>query len=246
MKNSNWILFLIVFFVAGIAYGEDTLWQKAVNCAGKNTNLAPGKIALKNEVLDDLGNVKKTVEIWMKLSYATNRKPEVGIEKYLEDSKDVTEGKKQEFLDAQEKKKDQKGQKSISISSEEMNPFLPDGQTNMVFSSQPLSDIIDGKEYVVYEYTRTMKKGEIQKGKAWLSSKTGIPFKVLFTTTPLPEFVTSMSNTVFFKTGLNEEWYPDRLEVLGSGGFLLFKVNIKNTTFFSEYSKSQYVSIYKE
>ncbi len=239
LRKGILLLIPLLLVVFGLSFGEspgtDPLWQKAVEIAGKNTNWIPGSMVIKNYVLEDNGNVKKAEEITMKVYLDESNQLKSDMVKYLENGVDVTERKKNDIEQAQRRNRSTNQGQGMVVGFDNLIPFMPGEQTNISLSNTGRKVTYENREFIIYDYKRIMIRGERQIGRAWLDSVTGIPLKIVYTVDPLPQYVFRITNEVVFQTGRKGGWYPERLTVDGSGGFILFKMNMNSTTFFSDF-----------
>jgi hypothetical protein len=229
-------MMIVLLLCAGHLYAEDTnkmdlLWQNAVKLAGDNRGLIAGRMIVQSVIMDDNGKTNKVNELEIRVNTNKDGYLQPEMTKFIENGKDITEAKKKEINEA---KNNHSGNARIGFSMEDMNPFLPGLQSNITI----IRITADTDTNIsVYDYIRTINNNKVktQTGRAWLDKITGVPIKIIFTIDPLPPFVTRMTNAVFYKTGKKMEWYPDKMVIEGSGGFLFYKVNMVSITQFDDY-----------
>jgi len=230
-------LLLILPLCAQEASLQDSLWQKAVALSGANEDWVPGLLVVRMEMLDGRGSAQSTEETWMKMSLGPDGKIKEELIKQVKDGK-VKNGPetKVEVRAGEGKKKDEKKEASISVSSND-NPFSPKVQGSVTAKRTAQLKTIFGKSCAGYEFTLSTKEGKTLSGTAWLEDPTGIPLEIQYTVRPLPAHVQRLSTLVRYEATPEGAWRPREMVLEGSGGFLFIKKAYRGVIGFSDYWK---------
>ncbi len=234
------MIFSVSFNLKSPVYPEGIkspdLWSLAVKIADRNKNWIPGTIDSTSEEYDPAGNIKKVTELKMKIYRGVSNDMRSDVLKYIENGADLTEKRK---MDQEESlKKDGDFNQVLNIGFGALIPFYPDEQTNLEYKSTGRSVTNDGNLYTVYEFKRKSTNNSFQQGEAWLDSASGAPLRISYIIKPLPKYVFSLTNEVFFKSEKGR-WYIDRVRLDGIGGFFFNTIHMITTSVFDEYWHSK-------
>ncbi len=225
----------------------DTLWQRAVEIAGRNENWMPGVVFTRVEELDGHGNPKHVQESWVRLRAGTGGDLETEIVKVLKDGKDTTAEAQREEAELKQKEQEAAGRQSrpdttagggregVSLRFGGPSPFDPEVQDSVTYRRIDAPDPPPGKPCVAFGFAQQTASQTTLVGTAWLEQDGGMPLELRFTTDPLPKRVKEMSMTLRFAEGPERSWLPQEMHVEAMGKFLFFKKRFRSTMTFSEH-----------
>ncbi|GAK53604.1 hypothetical protein U14_04870 [Candidatus Moduliflexus flocculans] len=200
----------------------DNLWQKAVAIAGNNVRWIPGVIMMTSEEFDKHDRVQKTEEAVTRLSLGEN-----GM--ILSETTAMKDGKKvasQKKTSVQEETGKDSGNIGVSVRLGQEDFFMPERQATVSATPTGQRKTIDDVICVEYVFTQQKSPKEKLSGSAWLDETSGAPVEVAFTTIPLPKHVKQMASVIHYHSS-PDAWYPIRMQMEASGGFLLIQKHVR-------------------
>ncbi len=218
------------------ASAQDSLWQKAVEIAGRNKPWIPGVTVMRSEVLDDKGKLTDTFESLIRISPGADGSPVSTIEKATRNGEDVTE-KEQKAMEERNRKAAKDG-KSMSIGLED-NPFNPDLQQAVTVKDLGESKLLDGKSCAMYSFNLKKKDGTSLTGTAALERESGVPVEVSYTLSPLPFGVEKMTTVLTYADGPAGDGFLRGMSIDGTGAFLFIKRVFHSTISLDGYWKKE-------
>ncbi len=231
---------------AGAEAGPDSLWVKAVALYEANDDWVPGLIHMHMQEVDKHGQPKddKGQEVWTRLRLGDDGEVEAEVVKILDDGEDVTEKEK-----AKEEKKeteqgdDEEDGEGDGFTMEGYAPFDPEHQEGLDVRATGEEEVVGGRRCAVFEFVDVREREDEDDddetvtvtGRAWLEVGTGTPFKVEYTTDPLPKRVKKMNTTVFYELDEPGSWRAGSMNVQATGGFLFIKKHFNMDMTFDDY-----------
>ena len=241
------VLSLLILVSAGSAPagdGADSLWAKAVSLHEANDRWVPGSIYIHAQETDKHGEPKdkRGDEIWTRLFLNEAGEVEDELVKILENGEDKTEEEKakREREEAEEEDGGEEGDGDGEFRLEGYAPFDPKNGDLLTITPTGREEMVNGRRCAVFEFTGPMERDEEDDddeewtvmGHAWLEAETGVPFKVEYTTDPLPKRVKKMSTTILYEFEEPDTWYAESMSVQATGGILFIKKHFHmNMTF---------------
>jgi len=215
----------------------DSLWVRAVNLSEQSKDLVPGTIESYVQEVDKHGKPKdegKYQHGWGKLSLGDSGKVEYEPVKVIENGEDITEEEQAKERERQEKKNEKD---SDSFTAEGYTPFNAEVQDRMSIESLDKTEMVDGKDLVVYEFVEHPEDEDDNEvtGKAWFDIAAGVPVKIEYTTDPLPKHVKRMVTTMEFNYSAPDTLVVGRMIMDVTGGILFIKKHFHMEMTFAEY-----------
>jgi hypothetical protein len=225
---------------AAIPAPADTLWSRAVRIASASGDWRPGRTVVRTEHLTKDGRVRSVEEVT--LAHGTGVQGDEAspvLVRFMRDGVDVTEEERAKRASGREGGGARRGggegrRGSLTVGG---TPFHPQSQASVSFRRTSERRSIAGRDCQGFDYSRTDENGKQLVGTAFLDTRTGAPLLLRERPDPLPRFAERVWVTTRFRYEGPDEWYPTRIEVDASGGFLFVKKSVRTTIDLLDYRR---------
>jgi len=224
----------------------DPLWLKAVERAreAEQAGLVPGTVRIETVVAKKDGSVDHAGTVVFRTTDDPAEADGVGLEvvSAVQDGKDVTEEARRADTEARrkaaERRKEKKGDAGDTLKlSLDYHPFSPKIQ-GQVTARREGEETLGDRRAAVFSFRHTAPSGKTAlAGRAWVDAETGLPLRVDASPDPLPRLADSMVTRVWFRSGPEGTWLPERAELSGEGGLLFIRRAVKSLVTFSDFRK---------
>jgi hypothetical protein len=222
--------------------GPDSLWAKAVFLYEANDDWVPGSVYMHVQEVDKHGEPKdnKGHEAWTRLFLNDEGEVDSELIKVLDNGEDVTEEEKAKIEEEEAERDEDEGEGDEGVAIEGYTPFDAEHQGGLKFRATGEPEMVSGRHCVVFEFEDERENGDDGEestvmGRVWLEADTGVPFKMEYTTDPLPKRVKKMDTTVYYAYDGPEDWYAESMSMQATGGILFIKKHFHMNMTFSEF-----------
>ncbi len=210
----------------------DELWNKAVKTIEESSNLVPEIIKVEIVMTNMDGEIKNQSQITYKTLVDEKGEVKTEVIQFIRDGKDITKEYKEELKKREEKEKSKRAR--FSFSADEFDIFSLEKQKNLKIQKKG-TEVIDGIEYVLYDFFQKIDEKRNQKGIAYLNSQKGNPYKVVIFQEPPPKYTKEMKTVLIYKEIADGKVLLSQVEMEGLGSFMFFKRRFKVKTYFDGY-----------
>ncbi|MBD3236951.1 MAG: hypothetical protein GF330_09625 [Candidatus Eisenbacteria bacterium] len=242
---------------APLAAGADSLWQRAVEIAGRNAWWIPGTMVSRFEELDGDWEPKSVELTTTRIFLGPDGVPDTEIVSAYENEKDVTEKAREEAAEQKREEEEQRRKEAeqrrreqeergaapadppdarerFALRSGGSTPFDPQIQDSVRVRRTSPEGGPQGGPFAAYQFQRDLGDERQLIGTAWLDPESGAPVEIRFAPDPLPGRVKELEMRMRFTVDSTGAWYPTDLRIQGMGKLLFFKKRFRSTMIFSD------------
>ncbi len=222
----------------GASEADDPLWTRAVAIAEASRAWRPSRTVARTEHLARDGRVQSVEEVTLAHPPGTDGETQPELVRFVRDGVDVTAQERAKLARKrnEQRPRDRGAERrgSLTVGG---TPFDPEAQSRISFRRTSEKRTIGGRDCQGFAYSRTDTEGKTLVGTAFLDTVTGAPLSLRERPDPLPRFADRVWVTTTFAYKGPDEWYPTRVEIEGSGGFLLIKKSLRTTIELLDYRR---------